>query len=130
MLTPVEPRIRIVLANRQAGDAPGQWLVSWQIWNDGPQPLALDEAWIPHGKFRGDGHVTLSQQVAPGASVPLTLRVAASEAPGTVVENTFLILRVSSAGKTTRIFSRMRIEFDADGMPLPVVETVTGQSVK
>ena len=49
---------------------------------------------------------------------------------GTIVENAFLILRASVSGAPWRIFIRMRVEFDASAVPVPVVETVTTQSLK
>jgi hypothetical protein len=102
--------------------------VAWLIANDANEPIWLNDAWVPHGRFRGDGHVPLSLTVEPGGSVRLELSVASAEPAGTVVENAFLILRMASGGQAWRVFARMRIEFDATGRPLPIVENVTVQS--
>jgi hypothetical protein len=96
------------------------------VHNAGPQPLELQAAWIPHGRFRGDGRLPLSGRIDPGASRELEFRVTALEAPASVVENAFLILRV----RDWRIFVRMRIDFDAAGVPRPSVEAITSQSIE
>ena len=106
------------------GDA---WRVQWRIANHGNTPLMLTSAWVPHGRFRGaDGRVALHSVLVPGAQHRLSLRVGADEPPGTVVENAFLILQATG----WRIFTRMRIEFNAAGEPRPVVEATTYQSIE
>jgi len=97
--------------------------------NAGPAALGLEAAWIPHGRFRGDGRMLLSSELGARESRRLDFGVSAAEPPGTVVENAFLILRVSSEGRAWRIFTRMRIEFDAESTPRPIVELVTTQAL-
>jgi hypothetical protein len=120
------PDVQIEVETRRPDAQPGRWRVVWRVANAGSEPLRLEDAWIPHGRFRGDGHVPISAVIDPGASAPLEFVVSANEAPLTVVENAFLILR---AGRW-RLFARMRIEFDAHGVPRPIVETVTVQSLE
>jgi hypothetical protein len=85
---------------------------------------------VPHGRFRGDGHVPLDVLVPPHGSVQVELEVACpTEPPGALVTNAFLILRAQSAEEPWRILARMRIEFDTSGVPVPIVETVTVQSI-
>jgi hypothetical protein len=115
---------------RPVADEPGRWLARWVVHNDGPAPVELDTAWIPHGRFRGDGRLPLSGEIAPKASGELKFLVTASEAPGTRVENAFLILRVNVQATAWRVFVRMRIEFDAEAVPTPVVESVTTQCLE
>jgi hypothetical protein len=105
------------------GDA---WRVAWRGINAGASPVFLEAAWIPHGRFRGEGRIPLDVEVAPGASHCLEFRVHAREAPGTLVENAFLILRLPE----WRVFVRMRIEFDVDARPRPIVEQVTTQQLE
>jgi hypothetical protein len=107
---------------------PERWRVTWLITNEGSDPLALQAAWIPHGRFRGDGRLPLSGDLPAESSRRLSFDVTAAEPPGTVVENAFLILRVDYAGQPWRIFTRMRVEFSSTGAPTPVVEVVTQQS--
>ena len=89
----------------------------------------LESAWVPHGRFRGEGRVALSLSLAPGETGEVELTVRAQEPPGTLVENAFLILRARLAETPWRIFARMRVEFDAKAHPRPVVESVTFQRV-
>src|SRR5579859_7188812 len=120
-----EPVARIEIESVRPDVVSGRWHVSWRLFNDGPLPLALHDAWVPHGRFRGEGHVTLALTVAPGDSTTLELKVATDEAPGTVVENAYLILRSDAF----RLFVRMRVTFDDQQTPQPVVETVSAQSL-
>jgi hypothetical protein len=124
MLTFVEPMaVRITVENSQPAAPGGHWRVTWLVHNDGAAPLRLDDAWVPHGRFRGEGHVPLDMRVEPGGVARLELNVWASEAAGSVVDNAYLILRTPA----WRYFARMHVSFDADGKPAPVVETVTTQ---
>src|SRR5258708_25121859 len=103
MLTPVEPRVTVVVSDvKGVGD--GRWQVTWSITNDGTESLVLEAAWIPHGRFRGEGRMPLSSQVTPGESAQLKFSVGAAEAPAAVVDNAFLILRVMYLGQPWRIF--------------------------
>jgi hypothetical protein len=127
----MEPRVRIEVVDcRAAGDQPGRWRVTWLVHNDEPEALEMDNAWLPHGQFRGDGRMPLALRAAGGASARLELAVAASEAAGTVVHNAFLILQVSGRGRAWRVFARMRVEFDAQARPRPIVEVLTSQSLQ
>jgi len=100
--------------------------MTWRVGNDGAELLRLEDAWIPHSRFRGEGHVALSAVIDAGASRTFDFVVTANEPPLTVVENAFLILRASEC----RIFVKLRVEFDHDGTPTPIVEAVTSQSLQ
>ena len=106
---------------RPAG--PGAWDVTWRV-SSLREPVVLESAWVPHGRFRGDGR----RNFGPGEPLPLslTMRVHADEPPGTVVENAFVILVLSG----WRVFVRMRVEFDSRRVPNPVPELVTLQSTR
>jgi hypothetical protein len=99
--------------------------VAWRISNVGAEQLRLEDAWLPHGRFRGQGHVPLYLIVEGGGSSVIELTVSASEPPGAVVKNAFFILRAG----VWRIFARQRIEFDDAAQPTPIVEQVTVQSL-
>ena len=111
------------------GDAV-RWQATWLVHNAGTEPLDLEAAWIPHGRFRGDGRLPLSGQIKALADQELEFSVTADETPGTVVDNAFLILRLSQRGVPWRIFIRMRIEFDPAGVPRPIVEAITSQCLQ
>jgi hypothetical protein len=128
---PVAPKVSITIAQIDALNAQeGPWRVTWNLTNESDDMLRLEDAWIPHGRFRGDGRLRLATSIAPGASVPLTFTVTAREDPATVVENTFLILRADLNGQAWRMFCRMRVTFDGEGIPRPQIEQVTWQSLE
>jgi hypothetical protein len=106
--------------------AAGDWRVTWAVHNDGPMPISLEAAWVPHGRFRGEGRMPLALTVEPAHDARIELMVHAEEPAGAVVENAFLIVR--SPG--WRIFTRMRVQFARDGSPRPIVELVTTQRLR
>jgi hypothetical protein len=116
----MEPRLDVEVESVVRGAAAGLWQVTWRLAGDA---RAVESAWVPHGRFRGVGRVNFT----PPRALPvfLEMTVHADEAPGTIVENAFLILRLSDGW---RVFVRMRIEFDSSGVPKPVPELVTLQS--
>jgi hypothetical protein len=120
------PAVRIEALSTERGAVGGQWQVIWRVANAGSQPLRLDDAWLPHGRFRGEGHIPVALTVQPDGEEQVELNVTALEPPGTVVENAYLILRTPG----WRLFARMRVEFDASATPHPIVETVTEQSIQ
>ena len=126
----MEPRLSVSVEDCSAASDDGRWRVSWRLHNEGPGPLDLEAAWIPHGRFRGAGRLALDVRLEAGNSTMLESTVTANEAPHTRVDNAFLILRVVSQGRAWRIFTRMRIDFDAEAVPRPVVEVVTTQLLK
>jgi hypothetical protein len=150
MLTAVEPpQVSIDIASVDSEGVAGRWRVAWTVRNEDARPVSLEDAWIPHGRFRGEGHIRVNALIEPHSSSRLAFSVATDEVPGTVVENAFLILRVTLARPTEtlpggtseklraslserawRLFVRMRIEFDHEARPRPVVETVSTQSIQ
>jgi hypothetical protein len=126
MLTPVEAPVRVSVSGCEP-DGAGRWRVTWMLVNLLDEPLKLEDAWLPHGRFRGEGHVALDAALPVQKEYSLTLGVSASSAPGAVVENAFLIVRLRAADEGWRVFARMRITFSDDASPLPVIEAVTAQ---
>ena len=124
MLTAVEPPVGIEASGCEPCE--GRWRVFFRVVNVGAAAVSVSDAWLPHGRFRGDGHIPLDLRLPPGETTSLALRVTAREDPGTIVENAFLILRLGDR----RVFARLRVRFDADGAPRPVVESVTAQSLE
>jgi len=123
------PRVSAEVASCQPA-APGSWQVAWLLRNQGATTLRLESAWIPHGRFRGAGRLPLSGEVAPGTAAHIEARVAAAEAPGTIVENAFLIVRLlQQDGQAWRVFIRMRVLFDAQAAAQPIIEDITAQAV-
>src|ERR1051325_1253321 len=94
MLTAVESPVRISVSGCAPDAVAGRWRVTWVVTNVVDEALRLQEAWLPHGHFRGEGHIALAFGLAAGAEDVLELNVRAEEPPGTVVRNAFLILQV------------------------------------
>lgn len=106
------------------------WVISWRIKNLSDRQLHLLAARLPHSQFRG-GEIQLQPalEVPSGQSAVLELSVACNEAPGEVVENAFLILRVLWSGEPWRILTRFRVLVDSEGAPHTTTELITTQPV-
>ncbi len=100
--------------------------MAWQIENRGDRSLTLLAAWLPHGSFRAPER-TLEPPIrlAPGESARLDMLARCDEAPGTAVENAFVILRVSWGDEPWRILVRLLITADASRAPTNRVELIT-----
>lgn len=124
------PQLDIDQVSRKVGATPGAWLVTWRIRNTSRAPLELVDSYVPHGKFRGQ-RVDLSSahQLVPGAVREIELPVIFGEPPGTVVDNTFLILTTVWRETTWRILVRMTVESDSVGAPMARTELITTQKV-
>jgi len=111
----IEPQFRVEPFITQSES--GRWLVTWQVTNLGSETLRLISARHPHSQFRTE-ETPLLGEVAAAATTDLTLPVAFSEPPGTVVENPFLILLVSDRHSIWRILARVRVTAGPSGEPV------------
>ena len=93
------PTVVVTSACRCAASAYGRWRCTWSIQNLTQEPLHLLAAGLPHSRFQcEEQELSPAPKLLPGKSAHLTLAVAFHEPAGTVVENAFLILRVTVAG--------------------------------
>jgi hypothetical protein len=96
------------------------------VGNLGATQAAITAAWLPHGRFRADRtEYDPPIVVGPGEEVLLTFEVAGQEAPGTEVENCFVILTLEADGLPWRAFARLTVRFGAAGRPDPRTEVIT-----
>jgi hypothetical protein len=121
-----EPRLWV----EQAGEAEPlggkRWATRWRVQNRGPHPVRLHEAWLPHGRWRGERQdVSALGELAAGETRELAAEAWTDGAPGEEIENAFVILRVESGGETWRVFARLRIVVDAAGRPRARTESIT-----
>jgi hypothetical protein len=124
------PELEIEPLFIQSTAEPGRWRAGWSVRNLSTERVQLLEAWLPHGRFRAAAQSLASGlQVAPGESALLELCVACSEPPGTVVENAFLILRLTWREQAWRVLARLQVTFDGAGNPHQACEAVTAQPV-
>ena len=88
----------------------------WRIGNEGDRAVRLQSAQHPHSQFR-TAATELDIEIAPGAAADVTLPVRFTEAPGVVVENPFLIVRLHETGEW-RALARVRVTAGARGEPM------------
>ncbi|MGH7846230.1 MAG: hypothetical protein ACREQW_13815 [Candidatus Binatia bacterium] len=124
----IEPRIDVQQISRRQDVKGGAWHLQWQIKNLAQQPLTIFAVRLPHGQFRSrEQEFALPYRLSGNESAALEIEVVCSEAPGTVVENAFLILRVLWLNNPWRIFARLRVTFDSEGAPHAGAELITTQ---
>ena len=124
------PNLGIEALACQAAGEPGRWLVSWRIQNLDAHAVEISSAWLPHDKFTGPRRGFEPPLRLPGNDfLDLAVPVACEEAPGSVVENAFLILQVLWRRRLWRVFVRQLVSVNSRGSLQHRCETVTVQAV-
>lgn len=122
------PKVLVEQVRQAVRDDCGQWCIVWRVGNPNPSLLQLAAARVPHGKFRGLEKVFApGLQLAAEQSRDIELLVVCNEAPGTIIENAFVILRVIWEQAQWRIFVRLRVTVDESGVPQAATELITTQ---
>jgi len=124
------PQIEVKQISDSKNLAPGRWILTWEIRNLSPAPLAIVAARLPHGQFRSpEWKLSPAQKIPPNRSARLQCAVECPQDPGSVVENAFIILQVLWREQPWRIFVRLRVSIDAAAAPHSVAESITTQQV-
>ncbi len=124
------PAIEVAQTGAPARRGDGQWDVAFEVRNAGDASVELIERWLPHGQFRAEpAPLTVEAPLPPGGVVRLDVTVEFDEAPGSRVENGFVILRVRWRGEEWRILTRMSVTADSDGAPQASTDLTTAHPV-
>lgn len=67
--------------------------------------------------------------VAGGDAATFRLALHVDGAPGSEIENAFIILLIQKGDEQWRVLARLRVRLDTAGRPHPHIETVTTQRV-
>jgi hypothetical protein len=122
------PRLVVQPAACRATGGSRGWRVSWHVDNLNEEPLAILEAWAPHGQFRSPPRqLRPVLGIEPRRRASVELWVDCAEPRDTVVENAFLILRLQWRNRLWRVLARHSVRFDGNGSPQPICEVVTVQ---
>ena len=121
-----EPRLWVEQAGEAEPLGDERWATRWRAQNQGHQPVRLQEAWLPHGRWRSARQdVSALGVLAAGETLELATATWTDGAAGEEIENAFVILRVESGGAPWRVFARLRIVVDAAGRPRARTESIT-----
>jgi hypothetical protein len=124
------PEIAVEGTHRSRGKEPGSWLFGWQILNLTGELLRLIAARFPHGKFKSGEHRFQPWiEIERRGDAKIELPVWCNEAPGSEVENAFLLLEVEWQEVRWRIFVRLRVRVDSSGEPATQTELITTQRI-
>jgi hypothetical protein len=125
-----EPTISVEEIRRSREVDRGRWLFGWRVQNLTQQPVGLLAAWCPHGQFKSDKRdFDPDLQAASGQAVTVEMHVSCDAPAGAVIENAFLILLTEWGGRKWRIFVRLRVTIDQEGIPGTTAELITNQRV-
>ena len=117
-----------VRRNREIGS--DRWLFGWRIQNLTEQPIRFLAARCPHGQFRSEERFFEPPlQAAAGKTTTIEMSVHCDELAGAVIENGFLILLVEWLDNQWRIFVRLRVIVNQQGVPETATELITTQRV-
>ena len=124
------PRVAVEELRRSREVENGRWLFEWCIQNLTEQPIKFLAARCPHGQFKSAERVfDPPLQAAAGKAAIIELSVSCNEPAGAVIENGFLILLVEWLNDRWRIFVRLRVTINQQGLPETATELITTQQV-
>jgi hypothetical protein len=116
------PQVRIEPAGEATREGEG-WRTTWRIVNADPDVVRVVGAIAPHSQFRGES--PLDREIRGNASTQLSLVVRVDGAPGSEIENAFVIVLIQRGDEQWRVLARLRVPLEDDGRPRPRVEAVS-----
>ncbi|MBI2998519.1 MAG: hypothetical protein HYY46_08725 [Deltaproteobacteria bacterium] len=124
------PKLRVEQASADRSPTGGRWDVVWRVENLDEKPLRILGGRLPHSQFRcEEREFPRALELPPKGGAEVKFSVACDEAPGSTVENAFLILRVQWSEEPWRVFVRLRVLFDEQGRPESTTEAVTKHEI-
>jgi hypothetical protein len=125
-----EPKISVEEIRRSKEVERGRWLFGWRVQSLTESPITFLAARCPHGQFKSEERFFEPPlQAAAGKSTTIEMSVRCDELAGAVIENGFLILLVEWRDKHWRIFVRLRVTINQQGVPETATELITTQRV-
>ena len=108
----------------------GLWLISWFVENLATDDLEILSVKLPHGQFRAGPHNFVpALHLRAGATAEFESEVHCDENSGLVTENAFVIFESLWRNERWRIFVRVRIDVDTEGVPGAVTQAITTQQM-
>ena len=124
------PRVAVEELHRSREVEHGRWLFAWRIQNLTEEPITFLAARCPHGQFRSEERFfDPPRHAAAGRNAIIEMPVLCDEPAGVVVENGFLILTTEWREDKWRIFVRLQVTVDKEGIPGTAAVLITTQRV-
>ena len=125
-----EPKVTVEELRRNREDGSDRWLFGWCVQNLTELPITFLAARCPHGQFKSEERFfDPPLQAAAGQAATIEMPMLCNEPVGAVIENGFLILLVEWLDKQWRIFVRLRVIVNQQGVPETATELITTQQV-
>lgn len=124
------PEVAVEELSRSRETVSGRWLFGWRIQNLTEHSLKFLAARCPHGQFKSAERVfDPPLQAAAGRAATIEMSVRCDETAGAVIENGFLILLIEWLNDRWRIFVRLRVTINQQGVPETATQLITTQRV-
>jgi hypothetical protein len=124
------PEIALRQIGAHRARRPGWWHIRWELQNKTSRAVELIAARLPHGKFKApEMRFEPALELDPGRRHEFEMEVLCRELPGAVIENAFVILEARCLGQSWRIFARLRVALDRQGLPGATSESITAQKI-
>jgi hypothetical protein len=125
-----EPKVAVDELRRDRESGSGRWLFGWSVQNLTGQPIKFHAVRCPHGQFKSEEQFYDPPLLAvAGGTATIEIPVRCDEPAGTVIENGFLILLVEWLNDRWRIFVRLRVTINQQGLPETATQLITTQRV-
>jgi hypothetical protein len=124
--SPTSPAVRVKPTGTAERVGKG-WRTSWRVINEYARAIHVTGASAPHSQFRGAAPLDLEVPAGEGSTFALLVDIAG--APGSEIENAFVILLIQRGDERWRVLVRVRVPLDGTGRPQPRVESITTQRV-
>ena len=118
------PRVSLAPLGSAKPEGEG-WRTTWSITNSDPDPVRVVAAIAPHSQFRGE--TSLDREIRGKGSTQFSLVVQTAGAPGSEIENAFVIVQIQRGEERWRFLARMRVPLGDAGKPQPRIEAITSQ---
>lgn len=124
------PHLRVEQASANRSSIADGWKIVWSIENSGEQPLHILGGRLPHSQFRcEEQELPRALELPPKGRAEVEFPVTCKLAPGSTIENAFLILRILWSEKPWRVLARLRVHLDGHGRPRCATEVITAHQI-
>ena len=123
-----KPQVELTQIKAERDRIGAQWQIVWALKNGSRHPLRVTTVRFPHRQFKSIERIFQPPiDLNEDAEVEFSERIQCEEQPGLVTENAFAIFYVTWLGDQWRLFVRLKVVVNLDGIPQATTEMITAQ---